>query len=672
MKLQKPSPAVVEKSEKIIFGFFQGISALNSSKLFVILGFIGVLGAIIWFAQSSGNDDESDASQETSSSKKTKKSKENDEKEEEDTNESKKILYTSQAASESSNNLTHRQSNEKKRQIDTIYESQYENTFTNDENNQDDQMSKVNVQSAKALNETKNFSDQLNVNLIPEAKSIISKSNIDDLLVEEKYQELNEEPVKKVNVLDETPSQLIELVSSIAEPSTSLEVKEDSIIQGDQSFFKENLEEIQIAKLNENDIKKIQVLDEGLNNQPNETIVSSLDETTPNIVIDVNEMSNVEQKALEEDLTKILSTIQALDEIEDKPTEPLIALNTETISTSLTDINETSTIQNKDEDLTKAIVNEFESLIENVNELIDPVVSLIPEMSWSTLMGDSELSIVEDPAQDKELNAENLNEDREHLNENVIEVIDPVISLISEIIPAISTENIEQSIVKDEELNNAEIVKELDQSLSEPSKALNAEAYQSILNHNVSIIEEKAQDEDFKKENVQVLNDISAQLIESIVLSISEPTSNLVSENKEVTSIEEKLNYLNNQSITPQDEAVNTENVKISQVTNETSQLIESVVSSILETIPSNPLNESVVTEKSTPVKDNTPSQQSQISSRAVSIPSLSTENKDSVILSSPASETSAITKEETKTLGEPENTNSLLGMFCLELKVTP
>jgi hypothetical protein len=65
LKLQRPSvrPSIVEKqAEKVVVGFFQGVSLFSTSQLFFLLSFLGVVGLLIWFIQPSSNDlDEEDS-----------------------------------------------------------------------------------------------------------------------------------------------------------------------------------------------------------------------------------------------------------------------------------------------------------------------------------------------------------------------------------------------------------------------------------------------------------------------------------------------------------------------------------------------------------------------------------------------------------------------------------
>ena len=51
-KLQKSvQPSIVEKSDKVLVGFFQSFSIFNSSQLFFLASFLSLIGFLIWFSQ---------------------------------------------------------------------------------------------------------------------------------------------------------------------------------------------------------------------------------------------------------------------------------------------------------------------------------------------------------------------------------------------------------------------------------------------------------------------------------------------------------------------------------------------------------------------------------------------------------------------------------------------
>lgn len=78
-KLQKSvQPSIVEKSDKVLVGFFQSFSIFNSSQLFFLASFLSLIGFLIWFSQPISSEEsdcaensEDQSSSSTSSSKKS-------------------------------------------------------------------------------------------------------------------------------------------------------------------------------------------------------------------------------------------------------------------------------------------------------------------------------------------------------------------------------------------------------------------------------------------------------------------------------------------------------------------------------------------------------------------------------------------------------------------------
>lgn len=72
-KLQKSAvpPSIVEKSDKVLVGFFQGFSIFNTSQILFLASFLSLIGFLIWFSQPLNSESESDCSEKSDEEKKT-------------------------------------------------------------------------------------------------------------------------------------------------------------------------------------------------------------------------------------------------------------------------------------------------------------------------------------------------------------------------------------------------------------------------------------------------------------------------------------------------------------------------------------------------------------------------------------------------------------------------